>query len=583
MLSRFPPHTTQHTIGILTSKGSQILSVKALQHLTNTLKVAKFAEGLENYNTLTAVSKKPDILIGTDYFWKLLLCDDFHVRSLSSGYQLIHSSIGDIITGKPLPSQKSIELCYNSTLPNGEKKDQESTQRTALKPQSEKTRSAEDASAPPPDAKMKERERSVHNMALPPPLAREPDQMKTAGEFRKAAPAPAAPQAQVAPAPAPTVLEPTKESGQIYGIQLERPQPCVPVQQPPVQPQPQAAPQSYYSPKENDIVLIQDKNLERGQWQMGKIVSSSDEYLRSAQVMLPSKKIITRPINMLCKLEIDNDNIADKEDNGEETEHKPSLPTPGNRGHPMTTRSKARATTLTTPFSMFTIVALCFTLCEPSRPPSRFYTQNIPCMTIGNTENLDIMEVLHEKCDYSCKFQTTCPTIICVNHRDPYIKISTYVIITVPLPGITTSIYPKRYLVRLQQAPRQTHSYNCPQHLLFRNKLLCNPIRWTASRRSVETVSTNFIGCCYCPSEKRTNVSMKVLHLPYTRRRNYDRSNMQPASADLNDNSKMYQKLHEFDTSKTSKKSTMEIERLSPHTSYIIQQIVRSITRNQLT
>ncbi|WKY10774.1 hypothetical protein Q1695_002830 [Nippostrongylus brasiliensis] len=191
------------------------------------------------------------------------------------------------------------------------------TQRTPLKPQSEKRRSAEDASAPPPDAKMKERDRAVHKMALPPPLAREPDQMKTAREFaespakkkgvevrtaksispkqavepakqpeqalppiavsaktapadetpqpapppaaaslppssddaqRKAAPAPAAPQAQAAPAPAPTGLEPTKESGQIYGVQPERPQPCIPLQQPPAQPQPQAAPQSYYSP-----------------------------------------------------------------------------------------------------------------------------------------------------------------------------------------------------------------------------------------------------------------------------------------------------------------------------------------------
>lgn len=114
-LNPLPFSATQHTLGIQTSKGAHILSVKALQFLTSDIKVATITEKTENFINLLTTPKKPDILIGADYFWDVLMYDNFHVKNLCNGYQLVHSSIGDIITGKPLRPLKSIDYCYSSS------------------------------------------------------------------------------------------------------------------------------------------------------------------------------------------------------------------------------------------------------------------------------------------------------------------------------------------------------------------------------------------------------------------------------------------------------------------------------------
>lgn len=54
-----------------------------------------------------------------------------------------------------------------------------------------------------------------------------------------------------------------------------------------------------------DIVLTKD-NLPRGCWRMGKVlelVKSRDGLLRSAKVMLPSGKVLGRPLNLLYPVE----------------------------------------------------------------------------------------------------------------------------------------------------------------------------------------------------------------------------------------------------------------------------------------
>ncbi|VDL84559.1 unnamed protein product [Nippostrongylus brasiliensis] len=57
-------------------------------------------------------------------------------------------------------------------------------------------------------------------------------------------------------------------------------------------------------PKCGDYVLIQEKDQKRGTWKIGQIRDSSDNYTRSVQVKLPSKRTITRPINLICPFEI---------------------------------------------------------------------------------------------------------------------------------------------------------------------------------------------------------------------------------------------------------------------------------------
>ncbi|EYC35616.1 hypothetical protein Y032_1011g3385 [Ancylostoma ceylanicum] len=114
-LQPIPLPATSHAIGIKTSKGTHILSVKALQFLTNDMKIAHLDDELNDVNIVTTSSKKPSILIGADCFRTIMLSDDFYVKTLPNGYQLVHSSVGDIITGKPLRSPENIDYCYNST------------------------------------------------------------------------------------------------------------------------------------------------------------------------------------------------------------------------------------------------------------------------------------------------------------------------------------------------------------------------------------------------------------------------------------------------------------------------------------
>ncbi|ETN81652.1 hypothetical protein NECAME_08355 [Necator americanus] len=68
-------------------------------------------------------------------------------------------------------------------------------------------------------------------------------------------------------------------------------------------------PRSYEDgcPQLGDYVLIHDPVLNRGQWKMEEIVGSQDDFRRSVDIQLPSKKIITRPNNLVYKLEISQD------------------------------------------------------------------------------------------------------------------------------------------------------------------------------------------------------------------------------------------------------------------------------------
>ncbi|VDN28467.1 unnamed protein product, partial [Cylicostephanus goldi] len=60
-------------------------------------------------------------------------------------------------------------------------------------------------------------------------------------------------------------------------------------------------------PVEGELVLIEEDLLPRGSWSYGKVVEtikSADDLCRSAQMMLPNRKIIQRPLNKLFPLEI---------------------------------------------------------------------------------------------------------------------------------------------------------------------------------------------------------------------------------------------------------------------------------------
>ncbi len=61
-------------------------------------------------------------------------------------------------------------------------------------------------------------------------------------------------------------------------------------------------------PKEGAIVLIHDEQLPRGYWKVGRIVKINfreDNQISSAEVLTPSRKVLSRPLNLLYPLEID--------------------------------------------------------------------------------------------------------------------------------------------------------------------------------------------------------------------------------------------------------------------------------------
>ena len=63
--------------------------------------------------------------------------------------------------------------------------------------------------------------------------------------------------------------------------------------------------QSNYKPQKDQIVHIKD-NGPRGTWKIGKIVKLNmgrDNEIRSAKILLPSRVLITRPLNLVYPLE----------------------------------------------------------------------------------------------------------------------------------------------------------------------------------------------------------------------------------------------------------------------------------------
>ena len=59
-----------------------------------------------------------------------------------------------------------------------------------------------------------------------------------------------------------------------------------------------------------DIVLVKD-DLPRGCWRIGRLIEllkGSDQQVRSAKVLLPTKKVIDRPLNLLYPVECSEEN-----------------------------------------------------------------------------------------------------------------------------------------------------------------------------------------------------------------------------------------------------------------------------------
>ncbi|KAK6026791.1 hypothetical protein OSTOST_07223 [Ostertagia ostertagi] len=111
-------------------------------------------------------------------------------------------------------------------------------------------------------------------------------------------------------------------------------------------------------PKLGDFVIIHEPFLQRGQWKIGEIIGSQDDFKRSVEIRLPSKKIITRPNCLIHKLEIPPTEPPD-----EVSENPPAttaVPQTSTSRHPMITRSKSRIN------PMFLCLSILMLLFQPS-------------------------------------------------------------------------------------------------------------------------------------------------------------------------------------------------------------------------
>ena len=75
-------------------------------------------------------------------------------------------------------------------------------------------------------------------------------------------------------------------------------------------------------PKEGDVVLVKDDNMARSRWKLGKILhlrAGLDGEVRSAEILLPNRMVITRAVNFLYPLELptlQEENIHNQERDG---------------------------------------------------------------------------------------------------------------------------------------------------------------------------------------------------------------------------------------------------------------------------
>ncbi|ETN81650.1 Tas retrotransposon peptidase A16 [Necator americanus] len=91
--------SNSHVIGICTENGQRQLEVKSLPTLTGNLRHVHLPEDTNN-GEFTVSSCKSSVLIGNDYFWDMILSENFHYEKLLNGSRLLHTNLGNVITGK---------------------------------------------------------------------------------------------------------------------------------------------------------------------------------------------------------------------------------------------------------------------------------------------------------------------------------------------------------------------------------------------------------------------------------------------------------------------------------------------------
>ncbi|KAK5985335.1 hypothetical protein GCK32_021813 [Trichostrongylus colubriformis] len=101
--------SSKATVGLLLENYDKfILNVQTLPFLTEPMHMELLVQQQCKDVRSRSITTQPGMVIGNDYFWELVLSSNFYVKSLPNGYNLIHTRVGNIITGKPLQSHQCV-------------------------------------------------------------------------------------------------------------------------------------------------------------------------------------------------------------------------------------------------------------------------------------------------------------------------------------------------------------------------------------------------------------------------------------------------------------------------------------------
>ena len=163
------------------------------------------------------------------------------------------------------------------------------------------------------------------------------------------------------------------------------------------------------TPQLNDVVIIAEELLDRGQWKIGQICGSRDDYTRSAIVRLASGSTVSRPISLLYRMEVTDD----REKQPPPNQVIPPPPPQPATSHPMTTRARARNLPSSLTLTVLAVLALShFSSAIDTRCPDSTTKMDTlyvtPCVSAG----MGIYRVLTAEINdgYVCWSPLSCPT-----------------------------------------------------------------------------------------------------------------------------------------------------------------------------
>ncbi|KAK6735751.1 hypothetical protein RB195_018781 [Necator americanus] len=81
---------------VLENDDSTMLRVRTLSFLSQPMQMGLAKDHIRGDMPACSTTTQPGLVIGNDYFWELVLSNNFYVEKLPNGYDLVHTRLGNI-------------------------------------------------------------------------------------------------------------------------------------------------------------------------------------------------------------------------------------------------------------------------------------------------------------------------------------------------------------------------------------------------------------------------------------------------------------------------------------------------------